>query len=133
MRWDRQGRERVLPHLPGAVSSRAYGLGYDGEVVGDSGAGNYCPYTDNASVRAVLWKSGRAYDLNTLIPKSSGITLTYAYSINRHGQITAAGYVNAEPLTLCPGTTFDPETATTILTTTPCHNVRMFLLTPRDR
>lgn len=134
VRWDRNGRERLLPHLPGAVSSHAYGLGNDGETVGDSGAGVYCPYTDNATERAVLWKNGRVHDLNSLIPKNSGITLTYAYSMNRLGQITAAGYVNDEALTLCPSQQFDPANPqTSTITVAPCHNVRMFVLTPLGR
>ena len=133
VRWDRNGHERLLPHLPGAVSSHAFGVGYEGETVGDSGAGQYCPFTDNSQERAVLWKGGRAYDLNTLIPRSSGITLTYAYAINRAGQITAGGYVNREPLTLCPSLEYDPDTGTSVLVTTPCRNQRMFVLTPVGR
>ncbi|HEU5135507.1 MAG TPA: hypothetical protein VFU13_10230 [Steroidobacteraceae bacterium] len=133
VRWERDGREIVLPHLPGAVSSHAYGVGYDGETVGDSGAGQYCPFSDNSSERAVLWKGGLVYDLNTLIPRSAGITLTYAYAVNRRGQITAGGYVNSEPLTLCPSSQFDPVTGTSTITTVPCHNQRMFLLTPVGR
>lgn len=133
LRWDRDGRERTLPHLPGAVSSHAFAVGHDGETVGDSGAGNYCPYTDNASERAVLWKNGRAYDLNALIPRNAGITLTYAFGTNRRGQITASGYVNNEPLTLCPSAVFDSTTMTNIITVVPCHQVRMFVLTPAGR
>lgn len=133
VRWDRDGRERSLPHLPGAVSSHAFAVGYDGETIGDSGAGNYCPFTDNASERAVLWKNGRVHDLNSLIPRNAGVTLTYAYGVNRRGQITAGGYVNAEPLTLCPSSTFDPVTMTSIITTVPCHQQRMFVLTPVGR
>ena len=131
--WDRGGRERVLPHLPGAVSSHAFGVGYNGETVGDSGAGQYCPFNDNSQERAVLWKGGRVFDLNSLIPRSAGITLTYAYSVNRRGQITAGGYVNSEPLTLCPGLESDPDTGTQVLVTTPCRNLRMFVLTPVGR
>jgi hypothetical protein len=130
VRWERDGRERVLPHLPGAVSSHAFGVGYDGETVGDSGAGQYCGFTDNSLERAVLWKGGRAFDLNTLIPRSAGITLTYAYSVNRLGQITAGGYVNAEPVRLCPSSEFDPATGTSTIITVPCHNQHMFVLTP---
>jgi uncharacterized membrane protein len=124
----------LLPHLPGAVSSHAFGVGYDGETVGDSGAGAYCaPVLDNGLERAVLWKGGRVYDLNTLIPRSEGITLTYAYAVNRRGQITAGGYVNDEPMTLCPSYQFDPATGTSTITSIPCHNLRMFVLTPAGR
>jgi hypothetical protein len=133
VRWERNGRERVLPHLPGAVSSHAFGVGYDGEVVGDSGAGQYCPFYDNSGERAVLWKGGRAHDLNTLIPRGAGITLTYAYSVNRRGQITAGGYVNNEPLTVCPEFQYDPVTFTPIYVPVPCRNMHMFVLTPVGR
>jgi uncharacterized membrane protein len=132
VRWERDGRERVLPHLPGAVSSHAFGVGYDGETVGDSGAGQYCSYTDNSGERAVLWLGGRAFDLNTLIPRSAGITLTYAYSVNRRGQITASGYDNDEPLTLCPIVQYDSNGGSSLVAVA-CHNTRMFVLTPVGR
>jgi uncharacterized membrane protein len=133
LRWDRDGRELALPHLPGAVSSHAFGIGYDGETVGDSGAGNYCPYTDNREERAVLWLDGRAFDLNTLIPRSAGITLTHALSVNRRGQITAGGFDNDETLTQCPTSKFDPATGSLTYTVVPCHNTRMYVLTPVGR
>jgi hypothetical protein len=133
VRWERDGRERVLPHLPGAVSSHAFGVGYDGETVGDSGAGHYCAFTDNSQERAVLWQDGRAYNLNTLIPRGAGITLTYAYAVNRRGQITAGGYDDNEPLTLCPITQYDPVTFTSTLVAVSCHNQHMFVLTPVGR
>jgi hypothetical protein len=133
VRWDRTGRESVLPHLPGAVSSRAYDVGHDGVTVGDSGAGDYCPFRDNSGERATLWKGGRAHDLNRLIPPSSGITLTYAYGVNRRGQITAGGYVTGDPLTSCPSLEFDPQNGSAVLITAPCRHQRMFLLTPIGR
>ena len=133
VRWERDGRERVLPHLPGAVSSHAFGVGYDGETVGDSGAGAYCSYTDNSGERAVLWEGGRAFDLNTLIPRAAGITLTYAYAVNRRGQITAGGFVNDEPLTECPSYQYDTVNCTVSVVTVPCHNTHMFVLTPVGR
>jgi len=132
-RWDRNGRERVLPHLPGAVSSHAFGVGYDGETVGDSGPGNYCPYIDNSSERAVLSKDGLVHDLNSLIPRGSGITLTYAYSVNRRGQITAGGFDNDEPLTQCARSEFNPETFEVKVIVVPCHNTRIYVLTPVGR
>ena len=130
VRWDRKGLEQVLPHLPGAVSSHAYAVGYDGETVGDSGAGDYCTAGDNSGERAVLWKDGRVHDLNSLIPKSERITLTYAYSINRRGQITAGGYANGEPLATCALNVIDPETGLLTIEWGLCHNTRMYVLTP---
>ena len=133
VRWDRNDLELVLPHLPGAVSSRAWAVGYGGETIGDSGAGEYCTFADNSGERAVLWEGNRVFDLNTLIPRSERITLTYAYSINRRGQITASGYRNDEPLVLCPRSEFDPTTNTSSIVTSPCHNTYMFVLTPVGR
>lgn len=133
VRWDRDGREHALPHLPGAVSSHAFGIGYEGETVGDSGAGNYCPYTDYREERAALWSGGRAFDLNLLIPRSAGITLTQALSVNRRGQITAGGFENDEPLTQCPSSEFDAVTGTVTYTVIPCHHTRMYVLTPVGR
>ena len=133
VRWDRDGRERLLPNLPGAVASHAFAVGYDGEVVGDSGAGRYCPYEDNGGERAVIWKDGRVYDLNSLIPRGSDITLTYAYGVNRRGQITAAGFDNSEPSVLCPSYQYDPINGTATIVSIPCRNVHMFVLTPLGR
>lgn len=132
-RWDRNDRETVLPHLPGAISSHAWGVGYDGETVGDSGAGQYCDIIDNSGERAVLWLGGRAFDLNAQIPRSERITLTYAYSVNRRGQITAGGYRNDEPLAMCPHYVYDPVTAASTLELAPCHNTHMYVLTPVGR
>jgi hypothetical protein len=57
VRWSRSGMENVLPHLAGAVSSRAWGVGYAGETVGESGEGVYCAqHVDGATERAVLWQ-----------------------------------------------------------------------------
>ncbi|HEY5810839.1 MAG TPA: hypothetical protein VIT67_22905 [Povalibacter sp.] len=132
VRWERSGSERKLPHLPGAVSSRAFGVGYNGETVGESGAGMYCgAASDGSTERAVIWIGARAYDLNTLIPRT-GITLTFAYSVNRRGQITASGYLNSEPMSVCPN--YDaPVDGTPVLENVPCHNMHLFVLTPVGR
>jgi hypothetical protein len=131
VRWARDGRETSLPHLPGAVSSRAFSVGYNGETVGDSGAGAYCSYLDGRRdlERAVLWRGARAMDLNTLIPRSAGITLTSAASVNRLGQILATGWVNDEPLTKCAEYAYD--TGSPVLKDVPCRRLRVFQLTPR--
>jgi hypothetical protein len=127
VRWERDGSESALPHLPGAVSSHAFGAGYDGETVGDSGPGTGCADSN----RATLWKQGRAFDLNTLIPRSARITLTHALSINRGGQISAGGYDNDEPLTQCPRVEF--VDGAPVFKVVPCHNQRMYVLTPLGR
>jgi hypothetical protein len=133
VRWNRDGRETTLPHLPGAISSRVFGIGYDGETIGDSGGGAYCPYLDyrREMDRAVLWRGTRVIDLNTLIPRSAGITLTVAASINRWGQIATSGWVDSEPLTTCLQYVYDTSGA--VLTPFPCHKVHSFLLTPASR
>ena len=81
----------------------------------------------------MLWLEGRAFDLNTLIPRSAGITLTYALSVNRRGQISAGGFDNDEPLTQCPSVQFDPVTGTVTYSVDPCRNTRMYVLTPVGR
>jgi hypothetical protein len=128
LRWDPNGVEHQLPHLPGKVSSRALGIAENGDIVGDSGPGVYCPVGENALERATLWRKDRPIDLNTLIPRSSGITLTSASAINRRGQIAATGIINAEPTQKCPEYTYDGDVAT--LGTRPCPAMHVFLLTP---
>jgi hypothetical protein len=129
VRWSRTGVERALPNLPGTVSSRAWSVGYDGETVGQSGQGEYCTDADLSGERAVMWVGTRVIDLNTLIPPSAGITLTVAASVNRLGQIAASGYYTNEPLSACPQYVYGETGA--VLTPTPCHRTRVFLLTPR--
>jgi uncharacterized membrane protein len=133
VRWDRDGRERQLPNLPDAVASHASGVGYDGETVGASGPANSCSQSNSGEEHAVLWLDGRAFDLNTLIPRSAGITLTFALSVNRRGQISAGGFDNDEPLTQCPSARFDPATGMPVYTISPCHNTHMYVLTPVGR
>ena len=130
LRWDRQGNETPLPHLPGAVSSRASAIGYDGEVVGDSGPGDYCPYTFNQNERAALWLGSRVIDLNQTIPASLRLTLVYASSINRRGQILATGYSADDPVSQCPNIIYHPD-GEQEMEMLPCRNMRVFVLTPR--
>jgi hypothetical protein len=53
--------------------------------------------------------------------------------VNRRGQIAAGGYDNNEPLTLCPLLEYDPVTFESKYVTVPCHNMRMYVLTPAGR
>jgi uncharacterized membrane protein len=131
LRWDAVGAEHQLPDLPGAVSSRAWDVGESGDVVGDSGAGAYCPFTEDAQEHATLWRGDRPIDLNTLIPSSLGITLINAVGINRRGQIAATGIIDAEPAQKCPAFTVDGDV--TILGTRSCPAMHVFLLTPAGR
>jgi hypothetical protein len=135
LRWERDGRERILNNLPGAKSSRAWSTGYDGETVGESGPGDYCdPSVDVENERAVLWKGVQAFNLNALIPASERITLVYAGEVNRLGQIVAGGYRNDEAPLSCPDYRIDPDTGAYQLDPTlTCRNLYSFVLTPIGR
>ncbi len=132
LRWDRQDRESVLPLLHGATSSRAWNIGANGDVVGESGPGQYCEPQNSTNERATLWRDGKAIDLNEGIPSHLGITLASANSINRWGQIIAFGYRDDEPLRICPRQIFDEATGTFVLDLNQtCRSQRMYLLTPQ--
>lgn len=132
VRWDRNDRETVLQNLPGAASGRAWGVGPDGTSVGDSGPGQYCDPQNATNERAVLWRGDKPLDLNTAIPRNSGVTLASATSINRWGQITAFGYRNSDPLAICPQYSNDPQTGQqTVDLTQRCRRQRVYVLTPQ--
>jgi len=75
-------------------------------------------------MRAVLWKDGLMYDLNTLIAPDSGWVLEIAVGINDHGQISGTGYngshhhallldpIVLQSLTISPTTVVGSKTAT---------------------
>jgi uncharacterized membrane protein len=131
LRWDRDDHETVLPLLPGATSARAWNVGTDGETVGESGPGDYCDPQNSTNERAVLWRDGRAFNLNDAIPPHLGVTLAAANSINRRGQILASGYRNADPLVICPRIQFDPQTGLPSYDVSlRCRFQRLFVLTP---
>ncbi len=131
LRWGRDDRETRLPHLPGAVSSVASGVGYDGETVGNSGPGEYCDPVLSTRERATLWLGGRAFDLNRLVVGAPRVTLNWAVSVNRRGQIVAAGFRTDEALRICPKFALDPQTGlTTVDLTQRCIHQRLYLLTP---
>jgi hypothetical protein len=131
VRWDRDDRETILPRLPGATSARAYAVGSDGETVGDSGPGKYCPPERVTREHAVLWRNGHAVDLNDLVPRNSPVTLASAASINRRGQILAFGTLDGEAPRICPQAIFDPDTGTSRLDLSQrCAHERIYLLTP---
>lgn len=131
LRWGRDDRETRLPNLPGAVSSVASGVGYDGETVGNSGPGAYCEPDNSRRERATLWLGGRAFDLNGFVVGAPRVTLTWATSMNRRGQILVAGFRADEPLRICPKFVFDPETGETSLDLSQrCIRQRLYLLTP---
>jgi len=127
--WDQSGRMHTLPHLAGKVSSRALGIG-DPEVVGQSGPGQYCEAPYAVTERAVIWKRGQVTDLNALIPRWHGVTVTRAVGVNRAGQILAQGFRNDEPLTGCPVLSWDENDNPVLDYSTPCRNLHSFVLTP---
>jgi len=129
VKWDRDGRMQSLPHLAGQVSSRAHAVG-DDEVVGQSGPGLYCDQPYSEDERAVIWKNRRATDLNSLISRRQGVTLTRAVGVNSRGQIVAFGFRNDEPLAECPVLTWDEDDNPILDYTPKCRNFHTFVLTP---
>ena len=64
---------------PGS-GSQAAAVNGTGQVVGSS-------LNSSGQVRAVLWNNGKITDLNSVIPRTSGLILTRATGINDQGQI----------------------------------------------
>ncbi len=73
------GKMTDLGTLPGDKQSGANALNARAEVVGASGG------------RGCLWRGGKAYDLNALLPAGSGWILQGASGINNRGQIVGTG------------------------------------------
>jgi len=80
------GRMRGLGSIPRIPDSKAAALNDKGQVVG-----NAYFKTDEA---ALLWQSGKVYELNTLVPPHSGWKLQNALGINAKGQIIGNGIHN---------------------------------------
>lgn len=82
MLWESEnGTELPLPS--GFSDSFAVDIADDGAIVGGA-------FSDK-DVTACLWKGGKAYDLNKMLPSGSGWTLYFAEGINRKGQIVGVG------------------------------------------
>jgi hypothetical protein len=128
--WDRQNRERALPHLAGMKSSRAMSINNDGVIVGFSTPVD-CPFAADERVRAVVWKEGRAFDLNRLAVGRPGVVLTQAGSINERGEILASGYRGFEAPKPCPQLVFLAD-GSIHLDNSVCHDRRAYLLVPLD-
>ena len=75
-----QGHITDLGTLPGDSYSSATSIGNNGLVLGISISASFSP-------RAVLWRSGTATDMNTLVPQSTALYLQSACSINDRGEI----------------------------------------------
>ena len=73
---------------PEFAYSQAYGINSPGQIVGY--------YHIGFSDRACVWQYGKMFDLNDLIPSSSGWELTRARDINNSGQLVGNGIINGE-------------------------------------
>jgi probable HAF family extracellular repeat protein len=76
--------------LPGDVSSNAFDINSEGQVLGIS-----CDAKGNC--RAFLWDHGVMMDLNSLIPPDSPLYLTDAEGINDRGQIAGTAVLKSNP------------------------------------
>ena len=74
----------------GGDYSFAQSINASGQVVGDSTFGSSIGY------HAFLWENDVIWDLNGLIPQSSGWELNTAYDINDAGQIVGQGFIGGE-------------------------------------
>jgi probable HAF family extracellular repeat protein len=78
------GTRTMLGTLGGSFSA-AHGVNNHGHVVG----GSLCQ--EDEDFRAFLFRNGRLYDLNSLLPNEAEWQLTQALGINDRGQIVGIG------------------------------------------
>ena len=81
---------RDLGTLPGIRDTRANAINDRGEVVGRI-VGRI---VRKSNERAVLWRGGRVYNLNALIPPGTGWILQEAVALNNQGWIIGNGKHN---------------------------------------
>lgn len=86
------GRMRDLGTLPGCTKTFVRGLNNQGDVIGNV---VFIPNFDDRPDVPLLWRQGRVYDLNDLVPTKPGFGLTEPCAINNRGQIVCVGYGNA--------------------------------------
>jgi probable HAF family extracellular repeat protein len=84
--WDRENGMRDLGDVPGLPSITPVDINDAGEIVGDA------RNLDIPEGRAFLWRNGEM----ELLDVSFGGSHTYAYGINRSGQIVGASEINPE-------------------------------------
>lgn len=87
------GQMADLQTLPGAISSQANAINDQGEVVGTA---TFARGPHSVS-RAVLWSSGRIYDLNNLVKLPAGWALQSACAVTSSGQIAGIGTFHGRP------------------------------------
>ncbi|MGO8927794.1 MAG: hypothetical protein ACLQU3_13005 [Limisphaerales bacterium] len=80
--WKGPGDIELLPALPGATDTVAFGLNDQDQAVGESGAAVF------SDAHAVLWERGVVHDLGTL----PGDISSDAYVINNRGVIAGDSY-----------------------------------------
>ena len=102
------GLPAAVPLLPGKDNSSGAAINNQGEVVGSawSEPNAAAQYVNDHPLRwrllvpiferqwknrAMIYRSGKAQDLNTLIPEDADWTLEEAHGINDHGQIVGYG------------------------------------------
>ena len=79
--WNHLSGIRQLPTYPGDVLSEATGINDFGQIVGTS-------FPAAGGSRMVLWQNGTVYDLNSLLPPDSPLTILASGDINNYGEIT---------------------------------------------
>ena len=89
--WRRGSQTPIGSFTPKAINNREEVVGY---IAPETGArrqvfGN--PNSPPSHPFAVLWKSGRLYRLDALVPKSSGWQIISANGINNRGEIVGGG------------------------------------------
>jgi len=83
------GKARSLP-IPADTNAIGFALNEAGDVVGARS-------TSAQVFRALLWRGGHVYDLNTLLPPRSGWILETATGTNTAGQIVGSGKYHGKP------------------------------------
>jgi probable HAF family extracellular repeat protein len=91
----KDGKLTPLPDLGEFRHSMAYAINRDETIVGLVSTVSP-PDPSPVRKRAVMWREGRAIDLNTLLPPNSGWVLEEARGINDKGQIVGSGTINGQ-------------------------------------
>ena len=89
----RNGQMTDLSLQVGGSYGKAESINLSGQVVGLADNRQSYPYPGQS---AMLWQSGQAYDLNTLLVGDTGWTLTDAAAINDSGQVAGSGRINGQ-------------------------------------
>ena len=98
MKWTKGGGMSALgdlghyigfDNLPGPWVAEAYSVNFHGDIVGSA--------VSDPGIAAVLWRDGKTYELNDLIPAAAKWTnLERAYDINNQGCIVGRGRTDSD-------------------------------------